>query len=137
MTRSSWPQAPARQRAFIQPCLDHLVPATGVQEGETRGSTLSPLPAPQETVFVLDNANLRGVNLANPDLKHISLTGSNLTNSHLVNTDLSNADLSDANLYHAYLDNVDLSGATLSGADLSDVDLRNDTGLTQEQVDEP
>src|SRR5918998_1275674 len=28
------PQAPARQRAFIQPCLDHLVPATGVQEGE-------------------------------------------------------------------------------------------------------
>src|SRR5215210_3990822 len=28
------PQAPARQRAFIQPCLDHLVPATSVQEGE-------------------------------------------------------------------------------------------------------
>src|SRR5919107_1126036 len=28
------PQAPARQRAFIQPCLDHLVPATGVLEGE-------------------------------------------------------------------------------------------------------
>src|ERR671920_1831782 len=28
------PQAPARQRVFIQPCLDHLVPATGVQEGE-------------------------------------------------------------------------------------------------------
>src|SRR5919112_593655 len=29
------PQAPTRQRAFIQPCLDHLVAATGVQEGES------------------------------------------------------------------------------------------------------
>src|SRR5918997_3905084 len=34
------PQAPARQRAFIQPCLDHLVPATSVNEGE-REETLA------------------------------------------------------------------------------------------------
>src|SRR5215213_4146939 len=90
----------------------------------------------QENKFVLDNVNLRGVNLADADLEYISLTGSDLSNSHLVNTDLSNADLSDANLYHAYLASVDLSGANLSGADLSEVDLRNDTGLTQEQIDE-
>jgi uncharacterized protein YjbI with pentapeptide repeats len=90
----------------------------------------------EENVFVLDNANLRGVNLQDADLEYTSLEGANLSNSHLVNTDLSNADLSDANLYHSYLDNVDLSGADLSGADLSDVDLRNDKGLTQEQIDE-
>src|ERR687890_1441621 len=90
----------------------------------------------QENKFVLENVNLRGVNLADADLEYISMKGSNLSNSHLVNTDLSNADLSDANLYHAYLDNVDLSGANLSDADLSDLDLRNDTGLTQEQIDE-
>src|SRR5215210_2796953 len=81
----------------------------------------------QENKFVLDNANLRGVNLADADLEYISLKGSNLTNSHLVSTDLSNAGLSDANLYHAYLASVDLSGANLSGADLSELDLRNDT----------
>lgn len=90
----------------------------------------------QENKFVLENVNLRGVNLADADLEYISLKGSNLTNSHLVNTNLSNADLSDANLYHAFLDNVDLTGANLSGADLGDLDLRNDTGLTQEQIDE-
>jgi uncharacterized protein YjbI with pentapeptide repeats len=90
----------------------------------------------QENVFVLDNANLRGVNLQDADLEYISLEGSNLSAAHLVNTNLSNANLSDANLYHSYLSNVDLSGADLSGADLSDVDLRNDKGLTQEQIDE-
>lgn len=90
----------------------------------------------QDNRFVLDNANLRGVNLADADLEYIRLEGSNLSYSHLVNTDLSNANLSDASLYHAFLDNVDLSGATLSGADLGDLDLRNDTGLTQEQIDE-
>jgi uncharacterized protein YjbI with pentapeptide repeats len=90
----------------------------------------------QDNKFVLENVNLRGVNLADADLEYISLEGSDLSNSHLVNTDLSNADLSDANLYHAYLENVDLSDATLSGADLGDLDLRTDTGLTQEQIDE-
>src|SRR5215210_1546401 len=90
----------------------------------------------QDTRFVLDNVNLRGVNLQDADLEYISLEGSNLSNSHLVNTDLSNATLSDANLYHAYLSNVDLSDANLSGADLGSVDLRDDTGLTQEQIDE-
>jgi uncharacterized protein YjbI with pentapeptide repeats len=90
----------------------------------------------QENVFVLNNANLRGVNLTDADLEYTSMEGSDVSQAHLVNTDLSNADLSDANLYHSYLDNVDLSGADLSGADLSDVDLRNDTGLTQEQIDE-
>ena len=90
----------------------------------------------QENKFVLDNVNLRGVNLQDADLEYISMEGSDLSNSHLVNTDLSNADLSDANLYHAYLASVDLSGANLSGADLSELDLRNDTGLTQEQIDE-
>jgi uncharacterized protein YjbI with pentapeptide repeats len=90
----------------------------------------------QDNRFVLDNANLRGVNLQDADLEYISMQGSNLSNSHLVNTDLSNATLSDASLNHAYLSNVDLSGATLSGADLSGVDLRDDTGLTQEQIKE-
>ena len=90
----------------------------------------------QENVFELDNANLRGVNLTDADLEYTSLKGSNVSQAHLVNTDLSNADLSDANLYHSFLSNVDLSGTDLSGADLSDVDLRNDTGLTQEQIDE-
>jgi uncharacterized protein YjbI with pentapeptide repeats len=90
----------------------------------------------QENVFMLDNVNLRGVNLQDANLEYTSLEGSTLTNSHLVNTDISHADLSDATLYHAYLSNVDLSGATMSGADLSEVDLRNDTGLTQDQLDE-
>ena len=90
----------------------------------------------QENKFVLDNVNLRGVNLQDADLAYISMKGSNVSNSHLVNTDLSNADLSDASLYHAYLENVDLSGANLNATDLSEVDLRNTTGLTQEQIDE-
>jgi uncharacterized protein YjbI with pentapeptide repeats len=90
----------------------------------------------QENVFVLDNANVRGVNLVDADLEYTSLKGSDVSPAHLVNTDLSNADLSDANLYHSFLSNVDLSGTDLSGADLSDVDLQTTTGLTQEQIDE-
>src|SRR5215210_3667775 len=70
----------------------------------------------QENKFVLDNVNLRGVNLADADLEYISLTGSNLSYSHLVNTNLSNADLSDADLNHA--------------------ELQSARGLTQEQIDE-
>ena len=91
---------------------------------------------PQENKFVLDNANLRGVNLQDADLQYTSLTGSNVSNSHLVNTNLSNTDLSEANLNHAWLSQVDFSGANLSGADLGHVDLRDDKGLTQEQIDE-
>src|SRR5215207_5681763 len=60
----------------------------------------------QENKFVLDNVNLRGVNLA------------------------------DADLNHAYLANADLSGATLSDADLNHADLQTARGLTQEQIDE-
>ena len=90
----------------------------------------------QENKFVLDNVNLRGVNLADADLEYISLTGSNLSYSHLVNTNLSNADLSDADLNHAYLANADLSGATLSDADLNHAELQTARGLTQEQIDE-
>ncbi len=90
----------------------------------------------QENVFMLDNVNLRGVNLQDANLEYTSLKGSDLSQAHLVNTDLSNTDLSDATLYHSYLEHVDLSGANLSDADLSNVDLRNDTGLTQEQIDE-
>src|SRR5215212_5318637 len=70
----------------------------------------------QENKFVLDNVNLRGVNLADADLEYISLKGSNLSYFHLVNTNLSNADLSDADLNHA--------------------ELQTATGLTQEQIDE-
>jgi uncharacterized protein YjbI with pentapeptide repeats len=90
----------------------------------------------QDNKFVLDNVNLCGVNLADADLEYISLKGSNVSNAHLVNTDLSNANLSNADLGHSYLANVDLSGANLKGANLSDLDLRNDTVLTQEQIDE-
>src|SRR5215203_5286152 len=60
----------------------------------------------QENKFVLDNVNLRGV------------------------------DLSDADLNHAYLANADLSGATLSDADLNHAELQTVTSLTQEQIDE-
>ncbi len=78
----------------------------------------------QENKFVLDNANLRGVNLQDADLEYITLKGSDVSQAHLVNTDLSKADLSDANLYHSYPSHVALSGAILSA-----LDLRNDTGL--------
>src|ERR671921_1082128 len=40
----------------------------------------------QDNRFVLDNTNLRGVNLQDADLAYISMQGSNLSNSHLVNT---------------------------------------------------
>ena len=90
----------------------------------------------QDNKFVLDNASLRGANLGDADLEYISMKGVNLSPARLVNTNLSNADLSDANLNHAWLSQVDLSGANLSGADLGHVDLRDDTGLTQEQIDE-
>jgi uncharacterized protein YjbI with pentapeptide repeats len=90
----------------------------------------------QENKFVLDNVNLRGVNLADADLEYISLKGSNLSYSHLVNTNLSNADLSDADLNHAYLANADLSGATLSDADLNHAELQSARGLTQGQINE-
>ncbi len=89
----------------------------------------------QENKFVLDNVNLRGVNLADADLEYISMKGVNLHPAHLVNTNLSNADLSNADLGHAYLSNVDFSGANLSGADLSGAELQTATGLTQEQID--
>src|SRR3954447_20725888 len=91
---------------------------------------------PQENMFVLDNVNLRGINLQDADLDHISLKGSDVSQAHLVNTNLSDATLSDVNLEHSYLSNVDLSGATLSGADLSGTNLQTATGLTQEQIDE-
>ena len=90
----------------------------------------------QENKFVLDNVNLRGVNLADADLEYISLKGSNLSYSHLVNSNLSNADLSDADLNHAYLANADLSGATLSDADVNHAERQTARGLTQEQIDE-
>ena len=90
----------------------------------------------QDNKFVLDNTSLRGANLGDADLEYISMKGVNLSPARLVNTNLSNADLSDANLNHAWLSNVDLSGANLSGADLGHVDLRDDKGLTQEQIDE-
>jgi uncharacterized protein YjbI with pentapeptide repeats len=90
----------------------------------------------QDNKFVLDNTSLRGANLGDADLEYISMKGVNLSPARLVNKNLSNADLSDANLNHAWLSQVDLSEANLSGADLGHVDLRDDTGLTQEQIDE-
>jgi uncharacterized protein YjbI with pentapeptide repeats len=90
----------------------------------------------QDNKFVLDNANLRGVNLTDADLGYINLEGSNLSSAHLVNTNLSNANLSEADLGHAYLGNADLSGANLSRANLEGTDLQTSKGLTQEQIDE-
>jgi uncharacterized protein YjbI with pentapeptide repeats len=90
----------------------------------------------QENRFVLDNANLRGANLADADLDYISMEGANMRYTHLVGTDLSNANLSNVDLGRAYFDNVDLSGANLNGTDLSVVDLRDVRGLTQDQIDE-
>src|SRR5919107_4821382 len=90
----------------------------------------------QENRFVLDNANLRGADLADADLDYISMEGANMRYTHLVGTDLSNANLSNVDLGRAYFDNVDLSGANLNGTDLSVVDLRDVRGLTQDQIDE-
>ena len=90
----------------------------------------------QENRFVLNNANLRGANLADANLEYISMEGANMRYTHLVGTDLSNANLSNVDLGRAYFDNVDLSGANLNGADLSGVDLRDVRGLTQDQIDE-
>jgi uncharacterized protein YjbI with pentapeptide repeats len=90
----------------------------------------------QDNRLVLNNVSLRGANLGNADLSYISMKGVNLSPARLVNTNLSNADLSDANLNHAWVSNVDFSGANLSGTDLGHVDLRDDMGLTQEQIDQ-
>jgi uncharacterized protein YjbI with pentapeptide repeats len=90
----------------------------------------------QDNKFVLDKANLRGVNLTDADLEYISMKGVNLHPALLANTNLSNADLSDADLSHAGLPNADLSGADLSEANLDGTDLQTAKGLTQEQIDE-
>jgi uncharacterized protein YjbI with pentapeptide repeats len=86
--------------------------------------------------FILDNADLRLVNLTDADLDSTSMKGVRLSPALLTNTNFSNADLSNADLSHIGLNNTNLSGATLSGTDLSGTDLQLATGLTQEQIDE-
>jgi uncharacterized protein YjbI with pentapeptide repeats len=85
--------------------------------------------------FMLDNADLRLVNLTDADLDSTSMKGVKLSPSLLTNTNFSNADLSDADLSHIGLQNTNLSGATLSGANLSGTNLQTARGLTQEQID--
>ena len=69
-------------------------------------------------------ANLRGADLSNADLRYADLRYADLSNANLRGADLSNANLRGANLSNAYLRYADLSNANLRGADLSNADLR-------------
>lgn len=67
----------------------------------------------------LENADLRGANLANANL-----TGADLRGACLINADLENANLRGADLRVAILANTDLRGAILRDANFRDANLR-------------
>ena len=76
---------------------------------------------------VLDNADLRNVELSGSDLIETDLSGADLRGARINNADLSSADLRNCNLSgtqikFTYLYGVNLRGANLSGADLSGSD---------------
>jgi uncharacterized protein YjbI with pentapeptide repeats len=78
----------------------------------------------QDTVVILEGANLGGadlheVDLGGADLKGAKLEGANLSGAFLEDADLSDADLRRAFLSAAYMNGADLSGANLKEADLS------------------
>ena len=77
----------------------------------------------------LSGANLSGADLRGADLREARLSGANLyanlRGANLSGAELSNADLRDARLRGADLRGANLRGANLSGAELSNADLRD------------
>ena len=67
-----------------------------------------------------NDANLRGADLSDADLRDANLSGANLRGADLRDANLRGADLSGADLSDADLRDADLSGADLRGANLSD-----------------
>ena len=86
------------------------------RDADLRGANLSDAD--------LRGANLRGANLSDADLRGAYLRGADLSDADLRGADLSDASLSGADLSDANLRGADLSDASLSGADLSDANLR-------------
>ena len=85
-------------------------------------------------IGVKRDADLRGANLSDADLRGANLRGANLSDAdlrgaYLRGADLSDADLSDANLSGADLSDANLRGANLRGANLSGADLSDDLKL--------
>jgi uncharacterized protein YjbI with pentapeptide repeats len=70
---------------------------------------------------VAKDANLRGADLTDADLRGADLRGANLTDADLRGADLTGADLTGADLRGADLRDVYLTGANLTGAYLRDV----------------
>jgi hypothetical protein len=74
---------------------------------------------------ILENADLRYVNLENANLENTNLRYANLFNANLENTNLRYANLFNANLFNANLKNADLRYANLENADLRYANLEN------------
>ncbi|MFN3604841.1 MAG: pentapeptide repeat-containing protein [Leptonema sp. (in: bacteria)] len=66
----------------------------------------------------LRNENLKQVVLDNEDLRGVDLSGANLQNAFLQNANLEGANLKNANLRGAYLNNTNLRNANFENADL-------------------
>ena len=73
--------------------------------------------------WVLDGADLSGINLSRAYLSRASFNGTNLNRANLHGADLISAHLSGADLTGADLISAHLSGADLTGADLTGADL--------------
>ncbi|HEU5377424.1 MAG TPA: pentapeptide repeat-containing protein [Ktedonobacteraceae bacterium] len=73
----------------------------------------------------LEEADLRGANLARLSLSHARLRGANLSGATLANAKLVETDFSDANLRGAILHGANLDLANLRSSDLSETDLRH------------
>ena len=76
------------------------------------------IPKPNGNFKILEDTNLRGV-----DLSGVKLIGARISDSDLTGANLSGADLSGADLSHTSLESVDLSGANLTKANLWDTEL--------------
>jgi uncharacterized protein YjbI with pentapeptide repeats len=70
----------------------------------------------QDTVVILEGANLGRANLHEVDLSRANLSRANLSDANLIGANLIGAILSDANLSDANLIGADLRGAILRGA---------------------
>jgi uncharacterized protein YjbI with pentapeptide repeats len=81
----------------------------------------------QDTVVILEGANLGRANLHEVDLSRANLSRANLSDANLIGANLIGAILSDANLSDANLNDAILSDTLLFNADLSDADLSGAT----------
>ena len=89
-----------------------VVSAADLRDADLRGAELY-------------DANLRGANLRDADLYDAELRGANLRDADLRGADLYDADLRGADLRGADLRDANLRDADLRGADLYDADLRD------------